>query len=151
MVGILQRNWRDYVVTFPPRDSTQSQSRNSQRILAVPWDHRIPKIRISTQQADALQVCFPFAGCCFEFIYSLNSFKNVSPTCITGLKNGDSWRKGGGIFSNTNQNSYIIFVIGETFGFIFYLCCSQHWLCQCAAFQTNLGGHSMSPRHHLAC
>ncbi|XP_034471257.1 DIS3-like exonuclease 1 isoform X1 [Hippoglossus hippoglossus] len=55
VVGILQRNWRDYVVTFPPRDGTQPQSRNSQRILAVPWDHRIPKIRISTQQADALQ------------------------------------------------------------------------------------------------
>lgn len=60
VVGILQRNWRDYVVTFPPRDGTQSQSRNSQRILAVPWDRRIPKIRISTQQADALQVCFAF-------------------------------------------------------------------------------------------
>ncbi|XP_029354236.1 DIS3-like exonuclease 1 [Echeneis naucrates] len=55
IVGIQQRNWRDYVVTFPLRDGTQSQSRNSQRILAVPWDHRIPKIRISTQQADTLQ------------------------------------------------------------------------------------------------
>ncbi|KAM4631192.1 DIS3-like exonuclease 1 [Polymixia lowei] len=55
VVGILQRNWRDYVVTFPPREETQSQSRNSQRILVVPWDQRIPKIRISTQQADALQ------------------------------------------------------------------------------------------------
>ncbi|XP_061521082.1 DIS3-like exonuclease 1 isoform X3 [Phycodurus eques] len=55
IVGILQRNWRDYVVTFPTRESTQSQSRNSQRILTVPWDYRIPKIRISTQQADALQ------------------------------------------------------------------------------------------------
>ncbi|KAI3377082.1 hypothetical protein L3Q82_000059 [Scortum barcoo] len=53
VVGILQRNWRDYVVTFPHRDGTQS--RNSQRILAVPWDRRIPKIRISTQQAEALQ------------------------------------------------------------------------------------------------
>ncbi|MED6266919.1 DIS3 mitotic control [Characodon lateralis] len=55
VVGILQRNCRDYVVTFPPRDGTQSQSRNSQRILVIPWDRRIPKIRISTQQADALQ------------------------------------------------------------------------------------------------
>ncbi|KAA8579331.1 hypothetical protein FQN60_010671 [Etheostoma spectabile] len=55
VVGILQRNWRDYVVTFPPREGPQPQSRNSQRILAVPWDRRIPKIRISTQQADALQ------------------------------------------------------------------------------------------------
>ncbi|XP_068438038.1 DIS3-like exonuclease 1 isoform X2 [Clinocottus analis] len=55
VVGILQRNWRDYVVTFPPREGPQPQTRNSQRILAVPWDHRIPKIRISTGQADALQ------------------------------------------------------------------------------------------------
>ncbi|XP_056269243.1 DIS3-like exonuclease 1 [Pseudoliparis swirei] len=55
VVGVLQRNWRDYVVTFPPREGPPPQSRNSQRILAVPWDHRIPKIRISTQQADALQ------------------------------------------------------------------------------------------------
>ncbi|KAM3624876.1 uncharacterized protein V6R79_003236 [Siganus canaliculatus] len=55
VVGILQRNWRDYVVTFPSRDGTQSQSRSFQHILAVPWDRRIPKIRISTQQADALQ------------------------------------------------------------------------------------------------
>ncbi|XP_026175727.1 DIS3-like exonuclease 1 isoform X1 [Mastacembelus armatus] len=55
VVGILQRNWRDYVVTFPVREGTQSQSRNSQRILTVPWDRRIPKIRISTQQVDALQ------------------------------------------------------------------------------------------------
>lgn len=59
-MGILQRNWRDYVVTFPLREANQSQSRNSQRILAVPWDNRIPKIRISTQQADALQVWFTF-------------------------------------------------------------------------------------------
>ncbi|KAG5270310.1 hypothetical protein AALO_G00191220 [Alosa alosa] len=55
VVGILQRNWRDYVVTFPPWEEVQSQSRNSQRILVTPWDYRIPKIRISTQQAEALQ------------------------------------------------------------------------------------------------
>ncbi|CAL8362129.1 unnamed protein product [Gadus morhua 'NCC'] len=53
VVGILQRNWRDYVVTFPPKEETQSRS--SRRILATPWDQRIPKIRISTQQAEALQ------------------------------------------------------------------------------------------------
>ncbi|XP_076854118.1 DIS3-like exonuclease 1 [Brachyhypopomus gauderio] len=55
VVGILQRNWRDYVVTFPPREELQSQSRNSQKILVIPWDYRIPKIRISTQQAETLQ------------------------------------------------------------------------------------------------
>lgn len=47
------------MVTFPPRDGTQSQSRSSKHILSVPWDRRIPKIRISTQQADALQVRWP--------------------------------------------------------------------------------------------
>ncbi|XP_026992960.2 DIS3-like exonuclease 1 isoform X1 [Tachysurus fulvidraco] len=55
VVGIIQRNWRDYVVTFPPREELQSQSRNSKKILVIPWDWRIPKIRISTQQAEALQ------------------------------------------------------------------------------------------------
>ncbi|XP_028812152.1 DIS3-like exonuclease 1 [Denticeps clupeoides] len=55
VVGILQRNWRDYVVTFPPWEEVQSQSRNSQRILVTPWDYRIPKIRISTQRAKDLQ------------------------------------------------------------------------------------------------
>ncbi|CAN9506602.1 unnamed protein product [Ophioblennius macclurei] len=55
VVGILQRNWRDYVVTFPSRDASQPQTRNSHRILSIPWDRRIPKIRISTQQADTLQ------------------------------------------------------------------------------------------------
>ncbi|KAF7648914.1 hypothetical protein LDENG_00150350 [Lucifuga dentata] len=52
---VFERNWRDYVVTFPPREATQSQSRNSQRVLVTPWDPRIPKIQISTQQADTLQ------------------------------------------------------------------------------------------------
>ncbi|XP_053720299.1 DIS3-like exonuclease 1 [Synchiropus splendidus] len=55
VVGVLQRNWRDYVVTFPSRDPGPSQSRSSQRILTVPWDRRIPKIRISTQQFDTLK------------------------------------------------------------------------------------------------
>lgn len=51
------------MVTFPPRDGTQSQMRNSKHILTVPWDRRIPKIRISTQQAEALQVrCLPAAS-----------------------------------------------------------------------------------------
>lgn len=56
MVGILQKNWRDYVVTFPSKEEVQSQGKNAQKILVTPWDHRVPKIRISTQQAEALQV-----------------------------------------------------------------------------------------------
>ncbi|KAG9352092.1 hypothetical protein JZ751_020505 [Albula glossodonta] len=55
VVGILQRNWRDYVVTFPPWEEVQSQSHSSQRILVTPWDYRLPRIRISTHQAETLQ------------------------------------------------------------------------------------------------
>ncbi|KAM5292142.1 DIS3-like exonuclease 1 isoform 2-T2 [Ctenodactylus gundi] len=55
VVGVLQKNWRDYVVTFPSKEEVQSQGKNAQKILVIPWDHRIPKIRISTQQAEALQ------------------------------------------------------------------------------------------------
>ncbi|XP_019581156.2 DIS3-like exonuclease 1 isoform X1 [Rhinolophus sinicus] len=55
VMGILQKNWRDYVVTFPSKEEVQSQGKNAQKILVTPWDYRIPKIRISTQQAEALQ------------------------------------------------------------------------------------------------
>ncbi|GAB0194271.1 DIS3-like exonuclease 1 [Grus japonensis] len=55
VVGIIQKNWRDYVVTFPSKEENQSQGRNAQKVLVTPWDYRIPKIRISTQQAEALQ------------------------------------------------------------------------------------------------
>ncbi|XP_025774976.1 DIS3-like exonuclease 1 [Puma concolor] len=55
VVGILQKNWRDYVVTFPSKEEVQSQGKNAQKILVTPWDYRIPKIRISTQQAETLQ------------------------------------------------------------------------------------------------
>lgn len=55
VVGVLQRNWRDYVATFPSKEEIQSQGKNAQKVLVTPWDYRIPKIRISTQQAEALQ------------------------------------------------------------------------------------------------
>ncbi|XP_053574505.1 DIS3-like exonuclease 1 [Bombina bombina] len=55
VVGVLQRNWRDYVVTFPAKEEIQTQGKNAQKILVMPWDYRIPRIRISTQQAEALQ------------------------------------------------------------------------------------------------
>ncbi|XP_019389391.1 PREDICTED: DIS3-like exonuclease 1 [Crocodylus porosus] len=57
VVGIIQKNWRDYVVTFPSKEESQTQGKNVQKILVTPWDYRIPKIRISTQQAEALQDC----------------------------------------------------------------------------------------------
>ncbi|XP_026528832.1 DIS3-like exonuclease 1 [Notechis scutatus] len=55
VVGILQKNWREYVVTFPSREENQPHTKNAQKVLVTPWDYRIPKIRISTQQAEALQ------------------------------------------------------------------------------------------------
>ncbi|XP_063170414.1 DIS3-like exonuclease 1 [Candoia aspera] len=55
VVGIIQKNWREYVVTFPSREENQLHSKNAQKVLVTPWDYRIPKIRISTQQAEALQ------------------------------------------------------------------------------------------------
>uniref|UniRef100_A0A4W3K1D2 DIS3-like exonuclease 1 n=1 Tax=Callorhinchus milii TaxID=7868 RepID=A0A4W3K1D2_CALMI len=55
VIGIIQRNWRDYVVSFPPKDDVQSQGKNVRKILVTPWDYRIPKIRIATQQAESLQ------------------------------------------------------------------------------------------------
>uniref|UniRef100_A0A8C5MFD5 DIS3-like exonuclease 1 n=1 Tax=Leptobrachium leishanense TaxID=445787 RepID=A0A8C5MFD5_9ANUR len=55
VVGVLQRNWRDYVATFPAQEENRSHGTNTQKILVIPWDYRIPKIRISTQQANVLQ------------------------------------------------------------------------------------------------
>ncbi|XP_073474406.1 DIS3-like exonuclease 1 [Aquarana catesbeiana] len=57
VVGVLQRNWRDYVATFPYKEDTQTQGKNARKVLVTPWDFRIPKIRISTQQVEALQDC----------------------------------------------------------------------------------------------
>ncbi|XP_040270225.1 DIS3-like exonuclease 1 isoform X1 [Bufo bufo] len=55
VVGVLQRNWRDYVVTLPSKEERQTQGKNAQKVLVTPWDYRIPKIRISTQQSETLQ------------------------------------------------------------------------------------------------
>lgn len=55
------------MVTFPTKEESQSQSRNAQKILVTPWDYRIPKIRISTHQAEALQVIWQK---CFFILFS---------------------------------------------------------------------------------
>ncbi|KAH0620103.1 hypothetical protein JD844_014705 [Phrynosoma platyrhinos] len=70
IVGILQKNWRDYVVTFPSKEENQSHGKSTQKILVTPWDYRIPKIRISTQQADALQD--------FRVIVRIDSWESTS-------------------------------------------------------------------------
>ncbi|KJE93202.1 DIS3-like exonuclease 1 [Capsaspora owczarzaki ATCC 30864] len=63
VVAIVQRQWRDYVCTIV-RDSAAAQSTstslastgaNVSRVLCVPMDSRIPKIRIATRQAVQLE------------------------------------------------------------------------------------------------
>ncbi|EDO40307.1 predicted protein [Nematostella vectensis] len=55
VVGVLQRNWRDYVVSFAEDVVSQDQRRSAGKVVVVPWDYRIPKIRISTRQVEALR------------------------------------------------------------------------------------------------
>ncbi|KAJ9630796.1 exosome catalytic subunit dis3 [Taxawa tesnikishii (nom. ined.)] len=56
VVGIIKRNWRQYV-GHVDRDSVKSstkQSRAQQTVFLIPMDKRIPKIRIRTRQAGEL-------------------------------------------------------------------------------------------------
>lgn len=52
VVGILQRNWREYVASFA---SDEQISEKGGKVLVIPWDYRIPKIRISTRQVEKLK------------------------------------------------------------------------------------------------
>ncbi|XP_072255223.1 DIS3-like exonuclease 1 [Pyxicephalus adspersus] len=83
VVGVLQRNWRDYVATFPSKEETQTQGKNTQRVLVTPWDYRIPKIRISTQQVEALQMLWncPKIKCFWRLVasYALRYLVNYLP------------------------------------------------------------------------
>ncbi|KAL8666588.1 MAG: hypothetical protein Q9202_001386 [Teloschistes flavicans] len=55
VVGIIRRNWRQYVGHV---DSTSSfkvnQSRRQQTVFLIPMDKRVPKIRLRTRQVDEL-------------------------------------------------------------------------------------------------
>ncbi|KAL4227599.1 DIS3 mitotic control [Mactra antiquata] len=55
VVGILQRNWREYVACFSQDEETGRGDKKAGKVLVIPWDYRIPKIRISTRQIDSLQ------------------------------------------------------------------------------------------------
>ncbi|KAK6178827.1 hypothetical protein SNE40_011323 [Patella caerulea] len=55
IVGILQRNWRDYVATFSPDEESNKNVNKGGKVLVIPYDYRIPKIRISTRQIDKLK------------------------------------------------------------------------------------------------
>ncbi|KAF8763581.1 DIS3-like exonuclease 1 like protein [Argiope bruennichi] len=55
VVGVLERCWRNYVATLPEEDVTNPTFKSKERILAVPYDYRIPKIRIATKRADDIR------------------------------------------------------------------------------------------------
>ncbi len=55
IVGVIKRNWRQYVGHVDGHSSsTASQSRKQQTVFLIPMDKRIPKIRLRTRQADEL-------------------------------------------------------------------------------------------------
>ncbi|KAI4164784.1 MAG: hypothetical protein LQ342_001759 [Letrouitia transgressa] len=55
VVGIIKRNWRQYVGHIDQSSSSVAkQSRKQQTVFLIPMDKRVPKIRIRTRQADEL-------------------------------------------------------------------------------------------------
>eukprot|EP00040_Diaphanoeca_grandis_P033579 m.205994 g.205994 ORF g.205994 m.205994 type:complete len:1079 (-) comp32933_c0_seq1:110-3346(-) len=52
VVGILQRNWRSYVVTMQEGDAEKA---GGSKVLGIPADRRIPKIRFATSNKNALK------------------------------------------------------------------------------------------------
>lgn len=55
IVGVIKRNWRQYVGHVDSNaSSTASQSRKQQTVFLIPMDKRIPKIRLRTRQVDEL-------------------------------------------------------------------------------------------------
>jgi len=56
VVGIIKRNWRQYVghIDRDTVKSTSKTSRQQQTVFLIPMDKRIPKIRIRTRQAGEL-------------------------------------------------------------------------------------------------
>lgn len=59
VVGILQRNCLDYAASLASEENNEVESqkslRRADRVLVIPWDYRIPKIRICTRQIDTLK------------------------------------------------------------------------------------------------
>ena len=55
VVGIIKRNWRQYVGHVDGSSSSMSkQNRRQQTVFLIPMDKRIPKIRLRTRQAEEL-------------------------------------------------------------------------------------------------
>ncbi|KAK7116248.1 DIS3-like exonuclease 1 [Littorina saxatilis] len=55
VVGVLKRQWRDYVASLSPNEQGNTNSNKSGKVLVIPWDYRIPKIRIATRQVSLLK------------------------------------------------------------------------------------------------
>ncbi|CAI7992116.1 DIS3-like exonuclease 1 [Geodia barretti] len=53
VVGVLERERRKYVATF--EEKAEESRGKTERVLVLPYDTRIPKIRIGTRQADLLR------------------------------------------------------------------------------------------------
>ena len=55
VVGVIKRNWRQYVGHVDSSSSSAAkQGRKQQTVFLIPMDKRIPKIRLRTRQADEL-------------------------------------------------------------------------------------------------
>ena len=55
VVGIIKRNWRQYVGHVDSTSSSKiKQSRKQQTVFLIPMDKRVPKIRLRTRQVDEL-------------------------------------------------------------------------------------------------
>lgn len=55
VVGVIKRNWRQYVGHVDSNSSSAAkQGRKQQTVFLIPMDKRIPKIRLRTRQADEL-------------------------------------------------------------------------------------------------
>ncbi|KAL9604462.1 MAG: hypothetical protein Q9219_000427 [cf. Caloplaca sp. 3 TL-2023] len=55
VVGIVKRNWRQYVGHIDSNSSSKvKQSRRQQTVFLIPMDKRVPKIRLRTRQVDEL-------------------------------------------------------------------------------------------------
>ncbi|RPA77880.1 RNB-domain-containing protein [Ascobolus immersus RN42] len=54
VVGIVRRNWRQYVGHIDPSSVAAGRGRSQQSVFLIAMDKRIPKIRIKTRQAESL-------------------------------------------------------------------------------------------------
>ncbi|KAI5865114.1 RNB-domain-containing protein [Durotheca rogersii] len=56
VVGVIKRNWRQYVGHIDPSSVSQSgrQGRKQESVFLIPMDKKVPKIRIRTRQAGEL-------------------------------------------------------------------------------------------------